>query len=67
MNIDLFCSKELALRLRLKPARQIPHPELSVPVYEREPNSIMISTGKGMFVWGLFPALKAEMKTNGST
>lgn len=62
MDLDLRCSRELALRLRLKPAIRIPHPELPMAVYEREPNAIMISTGEGMFVWTLLPAIKAEIK-----
>lgn len=62
MDLDLYCSKKLALRLWLKPAVRIPHPELPMAVYEREKNAIMVSTGEGMFVWTLLPAIKAEIK-----
>lgn len=62
MDIDLRCSKELALRLRLKPAVRIPYPNTTQAIYEREKNSIMISTGKGMFVWPLLPSVREELK-----
>lgn len=64
LNLDLLgIDRELARRLGMVPAVKIPRPNLSFTVYQREPNSIMVTThpSMGMLIW---PLIEAGVKSD---